>query len=221
MGTPVLEKVGGTVAVSIGQDDSPYPSTRHWRNHERTYVFCRRLGNAASAATVASAQRAFRPRRSSRCDGAAASTDLGNILVSSSGRTLYEFTRDHANKTAARRQRVPAVWPSLRASVGRRPLGRQGFAAVHNERQPGHLCRSPALHLQWRRGPGKTSYVGANTFGGTWYAITHLGHGEVISGKSNCPLGTVRSRRGLLVGGLSAGARRQLGRGRSGRCASG
>ncbi len=69
---------------------------------KRPYAFLAvALVATASVATVASAE----PGTPSARSGSTATvqlrhTSLGSILVSSSGRTLYEFTRDRANKNS-------------------------------------------------------------------------------------------------------------------------
>ncbi len=76
------------------------------------------LATTASAAAVADAQQNLPTARSSSAATVQLRhTALGSILVSSSGRTLYEFTRDHAGKnTCAAIHGCSAVWPSLKAS---------------------------------------------------------------------------------------------------------
>ncbi len=179
MGTPVLGKVGA-VAVSIGKDDS------HASEHptfggimKRTYVFLTvALASAASAATVASAQTSLSAAHATRAATVQLRhTNLGNILVSSSGRTLYEFTRDHANKNSCTAiSGCSAVWPSLRASG--RPTAGSGVKASLLSTTSGNqvtYAGHPLYTYSGDSGPGKTSYVGAKTFGGTWYAINASG----------------------------------------------
>ena len=118
------------MAASIG-DDNHAPSTPTFGGiMKRTNVFLAvALASAASAATVASAQSNLPAAHSS----AAATvqlrrTNLGSILVSSSGRTLYEFTRDRGNKNScAAISGCSAVWPSLKASG--RPTAGAGIQA--------------------------------------------------------------------------------------------
>jgi predicted lipoprotein with Yx(FWY)xxD motif len=98
---------------------------------KRTYVFLAvALASAASAATVASAQSGL-PAAAHSSRAATVQlrhTSLGSILVSSSGRTLYEFTRDRANKNScAAISGCSAVWPSLKASG--RPTASSGVKA--------------------------------------------------------------------------------------------
>ena len=146
---------------------------------KRTHVFLAiALASAAGAATQASAQRSLPAARSS----AAATvqlrhTSLGSILVSSSGRTLYEFTRDHGDKSScAAISGCSEVWPSLKASG--RPTAGSGIKASLLSSTSGKQITydgHPLYTYSGDSGPGKTSYVGAKQFGGTWYALTASG----------------------------------------------
>jgi predicted lipoprotein with Yx(FWY)xxD motif len=104
-------------------------------------------------------------------------TSLGSILVSSSGRTLYEFTRDHANKNScAAINGCSAVWPSLKASG--RPTAGSGVKASLLSSTSGNqvtYAGHPLYTYSGDNGPGKTSYVGVKQFGGTWYALNASG----------------------------------------------
>ena len=146
---------------------------------KRTHVFLAiALASAAGAATQASAQRSLPAARSS----AAATvqlrhTSLGSILVSGSGRTLYEFTRDHGGKSScAAISGCSEVWPSLKASG--RPTAGSGIKASLLSTTGGKqvtYAGHPLYTYSGDSGPGKTSYVGARQFGGTWYALTASG----------------------------------------------
>lgn len=146
---------------------------------KRTYVFLAAvLVSAASAAVVASAQRSLPAAHSSRAATMQLHhTNLGSILVSSSGRTLYEFTRDHANKNSCTPiSGCSAVWPSLKASG--RPTAGSGIKASRLSTTSGHqvtYAGHPLYTYSGDSGPGKTSYVGVKMFGGTWYAINASG----------------------------------------------
>jgi predicted lipoprotein with Yx(FWY)xxD motif len=147
---------------------------------KRTYVFLAvALASAASAATVASAQRNLPPAHSSRAATVRLRhTNLGSILVSSSGRTLYEFTRDHASKSScATISGCSEIWPSLKTSG--RPTAGSGIRASLLSTTSGHqvtYAGHPLYTYSGDSGPGETSYVGAKQFGGTWYAINASGH---------------------------------------------
>jgi predicted lipoprotein with Yx(FWY)xxD motif len=147
---------------------------------KRTYVFLAvALASAASAATVASAQRTNLPAaHSSRAATVQLRhTSLGSILVSSSGHTLYEFTRDHANRSScAVISGCSAVWPSLKASG--RPTAGSGIKASLLSTTSGNqvtYAGHPLYTYSGDSGPGNTSYVGVKQFGGTWYAINASG----------------------------------------------
>ena len=98
---------------------------------KRTYVFLAvALASAASAATVASAQTSLPAAHSSAAVTVQLRhTSLGSILVSSSGRTLYEFTKDRGNKNSCVTiSGCSTVWPSLKASG--RPTPGAGIKAT-------------------------------------------------------------------------------------------
>jgi predicted lipoprotein with Yx(FWY)xxD motif len=146
---------------------------------KRTYVFLAvALASAANAATVASAHRSLPIAHSSTASTVQLRhTNLGSILVSSSGRTLYEFTRDHANRNSCAAIRgCSAVWPSLK--VGGRPTAGSGVKASLLSSTSGKqvtYAGHPLYTYSGDSGPGETSYVGVKQFGGTWYAINASG----------------------------------------------
>jgi predicted lipoprotein with Yx(FWY)xxD motif len=146
---------------------------------KRTYVFLAvALASAASAATVASAQTSLPAAHSSRAATVQMRhTSLGSILISSSGRTLYEFTRDHAGKSScAAISGCSEVWPSLKASG--RPTAGPGVKASLLSSHGGQVTYAghPLYTYSGDSGPRETFYVGAKQFGGTWYAINASGH---------------------------------------------
>jgi len=149
-----------------------------------TYVFLAIVSaSAASAATVASARTSVATAHASRAAVVELRhTSLGSILVSSSGRTLYEFTRDRFGKNScAAISGCSQVWPSLKTS-GRPSAGAGVRASLLSSINPpgggkqvtyaGH----PLYLYSGDSGPGETSYVGQRAFGGTWYAINASGH---------------------------------------------
>ncbi len=146
---------------------------------KRIHVFLAvALASAASVATVASAQSNRPAAHSSRAATVQLRhTNLGSILVSGSGRTLYEFTRDHAKKNScAAIKGCSEVWPSLKASG--RPTAGSGVKASLLSTTSGNqvtYAGHPLYTYSGDSGPGQTSYVGAKTFGGTWYAINASG----------------------------------------------
>jgi predicted lipoprotein with Yx(FWY)xxD motif len=149
----------------------------------RTYIILAgTLACVASAATVASAD----PGAPTAHAGRAAvvglrHTSLGPILVSSSGRTLYEFTRDHANKSScATISGCSETWPPLKTSG--RPTAGAGVKAsllssINLPRGGKQVTYAghPLYLYSGDSGPGQISYVGERQFGGMWYALTASG----------------------------------------------
>ncbi len=145
---------------------------------KRPYVFLAvALASMASAAKVASAKPGVPSARSSSAATVQLRhTSLGSILVSSSGRTLYEFTKDRANKSScAAISGCSHVWPSLRASG--RPTAGSGIKASLLSTSGGQVTYAghPLYLYSGDSGPGKTSYVGVKQFGGSWYALNASG----------------------------------------------
>jgi predicted lipoprotein with Yx(FWY)xxD motif len=145
---------------------------------KRIYVFLAVVFvAAASAATVASAHKSPPAARTSRAATVQLRhTSLGRILVTSSGRTLYEFTHDHANKSSCPAIRgCSAVWPSLK--IAGRPTAGSGIKTSLLSSHGGQVTYAghPLYTYSGDSGPGKTSYVGVKQFGGAWYAINATG----------------------------------------------
>ncbi len=108
-------------------------------------------------------------------------TRLGEILVSSSGSTLFEFTRDRGDHDSCVSVKgCSQVWPALRAS-GKPTVGtglRSSLLStitlaggVKQLTYAGH----PLYTYSGAYGAGETAYVGAKEFGGTWYALSASG----------------------------------------------
>jgi predicted lipoprotein with Yx(FWY)xxD motif len=110
-----------------------------------------------------------------------AQTHLGKILVSPSGATLFMFTRDRANTDAcARINGCSTVWPVLK-SEGTLTAGRGLRSALLSTIKLSSGARQvsydghPLYTYSLSTSPGDTSYVGANEFGGRWYALDAAG----------------------------------------------
>lgn len=146
---------------------------------KRAYVFLAvALASAAGAATATSAQSSLPAAHSaSAATVQLRHTSLGNILVNSSGRTLYEFTRDRGDRNSCVSVRgCSAVWPSLKASG--RPTAGSGVKGSLLSRTSGDQVTYDGHPLYTYIGDsrsGQTSYVGFRSFGGTWYAINASG----------------------------------------------
>ncbi len=108
-------------------------------------------------------------------------TSLGMILVNSSGFTLYEFSIDkkkHDNCVSI--SECPEVWPPLLVSGA--PTAGPGIkqSKLSTITLPGGAqqvtyYKHPLYRYSRDVNPGETSYVGANEFGGIWYAINAKG----------------------------------------------
>jgi predicted lipoprotein with Yx(FWY)xxD motif len=156
---------------------------------KRTYVFL--LGALLSAASVSAVAdvSAVAGARSGRATANASRTTkvslrhtrLGSILVSSSGRTLYEFTRDRAHSNSCVKiSGCSEIWPALTSSG--KPSAGPGVRSslLSTIKLPGGSRQvtyaGHALYLYSAdSGPGETSYVGEKAFGGIWYAINAAG----------------------------------------------
>jgi predicted lipoprotein with Yx(FWY)xxD motif len=149
---------------------------------KRTYVFLLAgLLSAASASAVASAQGDRPTANASRVAKIGLRhTSIGTILVSASGRTLYEFTRDHANNNrCVKISGCSKIWPALTTS-GKPTAGPGVRASLLSTIKLGGAKQvtyaGHALYLYSAdSGPGETSYVGEKAFGGIWYAINSSG----------------------------------------------
>ena len=140
---------------------------------------------AVSTLALASASGATAPAREAH----AATVDLrhtavGTILTSSSGFTLYEFTRDHgAHNSCLAVKGCAAAWPALETSGT--PTAGPGVessllsttrlpAGARQVTYAGH----PLYLFAGDEKPGATSYVGVNEFGGAWDAVS--AHGGAV-----------------------------------------
>jgi len=107
-------------------------------------------------------------------------THVGTILTTSSGLTLYEFTRDGSRAdSCVKIKECAKFWPPLR-STGR-PTAGAGVKSsllstitlaggVKQVTYAGH-----ALYTYSADRPGSTGYVGVNAFGGNWDALSATG----------------------------------------------
>jgi predicted lipoprotein with Yx(FWY)xxD motif len=107
-------------------------------------------------------------------------THLGSILTTSSGLTLYEFTRDRKGEDSCMKvSGCIKVWPALE-SAGK-PVAGPGVSSsllstitvaggAKQVTYAGH-----ALYTYTADSPGSTGYVGAQEFGGAWYALSAAG----------------------------------------------
>jgi predicted lipoprotein with Yx(FWY)xxD motif len=150
---------------------------------KRIYIFVLCLTLATSASALAFAQVSRPTAETSRAAKIAVrKTSIGTILVSSSGRTLYEFTKDHARSdSCVKIKECPEIWPPLTTSG--KPAAGPGVHAsllstitLRSGAKQVTYAGHPLYRYSGDSGPGETSYVGEKEFGGAWYAIDAAGH---------------------------------------------
>ena len=105
---------------------------------------------------------------------------LGNILVSSQGRTLYLFSKDSGTESNC--SGACAVnWPPLRAN-GKPTVGNGGKASIvstsaRSDGKPQVTYNGHPLYLfKGDSKPGDTNGEGLNAFGGNWFAVSPAGN---------------------------------------------
>jgi predicted lipoprotein with Yx(FWY)xxD motif len=149
---------------------------------QRTHIFLAvALAGAVSVSTAAGAQGVPTAHAARAAKVTLRHTRLGNILATSSGFTLYEFTRDHSSSnTCVRIRECPETWPALQTRG--RPTAGPGVKAslLSTTRLPGGKTQvtyagHPLYLYSGDSGPGETSYVGETAFGGRWYALNSSG----------------------------------------------
>lgn len=142
------------------------------------------LASAMSVSAIASAQTGMATAHSSRATTVELHhTSLGEILSTSSGFTLYEFTRDRGDKNSCVSvSGCSRAWPALQTSG--RPSAGSGVKSslLSTIKLPGGASQvtyagHPLYLYSSETGPGETGYVGVHAFGGDWDAINAAGHG--------------------------------------------
>jgi predicted lipoprotein with Yx(FWY)xxD motif len=117
-----------------------------------------------------------------------ASTNLGEILVDSSGYTVYEFTRDRRRQDrCVQVSGCLSVWPALTvkgkslagAQVKHSLLGTTKFrGTLRQVTYAGH----PLYTYSGDFGPRSTDYAGSYEYGGAWYPVNRAGRAVGNSG---------------------------------------
>jgi len=106
-------------------------------------------------------------------------TNLGRILVSAKGRTLYLFMKDASGKSACSGS-CTAYWPPLlkRGKVTVGPGVKAGLVGA-TRRADGHLQVTYNTHPLYTfaldRSAGQTKGQGSTNFGAKWYAVSAKG----------------------------------------------
>jgi predicted lipoprotein with Yx(FWY)xxD motif len=106
-------------------------------------------------------------------------TDLGKVLVSSKGRTLYLFLKDRNGKSACAGM-CAQYWPPLVARG--KPTAGAGVKAAWLatvKRADGRMQvsyrRHPLYAFSLDKRAGQTTGEGMSAFGGKWYAVSSSG----------------------------------------------
>jgi predicted lipoprotein with Yx(FWY)xxD motif len=108
-------------------------------------------------------------------------TGVGKVLVDSSGFTLYRFSKDPRNSdTCVKISECTNLWPPLTSSG--RPVAGPGVRAalLSTIKLPGGgrqvtYAGHPLYRYSAATEKGETGYVGAQQFGGSWYAVNSAG----------------------------------------------
>jgi predicted lipoprotein with Yx(FWY)xxD motif len=147
---------------------------------KRTNVFLAAvLAGAVAVSTTAVAQASPTARAGRAAKVQLRHTRVGTILVTSSGFTLYEFTRDHGSNSCVRIGGCAELWPALMTSG--RPAAGPGVSASQLSSVRLGAGRQVTYHghplylYSGDTGPGETAYVGEKAFGGLWEALTASG----------------------------------------------
>jgi len=149
-------------------------------NRAFTALVCA-LAGVAGCSAVASAQSGARAHVSRSASVDLRHTSLGSILTSASGFTLYEFTRDHGDHdSCVTISGCSSAWPALETSAA--PTAGPGVRSslLSTIRLSGGAKQityagHPLYLYSGDSRPGSTSYVGAQSFGGSWYALSASG----------------------------------------------
>jgi predicted lipoprotein with Yx(FWY)xxD motif len=110
----------------------------------------------------------------------AATTDLGKILVDSTGRTIYLFKKDRGTKSACSGD-CASDWPPVRAS-GKPTVGGGakaslvGTTARANGKPQVTYNGQPLYLYAGDEKPGDTNGQGLTTFGAPWWVLSPSGN---------------------------------------------
>jgi predicted lipoprotein with Yx(FWY)xxD motif len=108
-------------------------------------------------------------------------TKIGAILTTSSGFTLYEFTKDHGSQdSCVKIKKCLTFWPALETSG--KPVAGAGAKSslLSTTALPGGVKQvtyaGHPLYTFKEDSRGETAYIGEKAFGGNWYALNAAGH---------------------------------------------
>jgi predicted lipoprotein with Yx(FWY)xxD motif len=150
---------------------------------KRAHVLAAVLVAAIAGATaVAEARSTVAPAHASHAtEVLLRHTEVGSILTSSAGLTLYEFTRDRGSEdSCVKIHGCARAWPALTASG--KPTAGPGVKAslLSSVRIAGGAKQvtyaGHPLYTYSQDTAGSVEYVGVSAFGGYWYALSASGH---------------------------------------------
>ena len=139
------------------------------------------LAATSVAAAASSAGGAARAQDSRAAKIQLRHTEVGKVLVDSSGFTVYRFSKDPRNSdTCVKISGCTNLWPPLMSSG--RPVAGPGVrsALLSTIKLPGGgrqvtYAGHPLYRYSAATEKGETGYVGAQQFGGSWYALNSAG----------------------------------------------
>ena len=139
------------------------------------------LAATSVAAAASSAGGAARAQDSRAAKIQLRHTEVGKVLVDSSGFTVYRFSKDPRNSdTCVKISGCTNLWPPLMSSG--RPVAGPGVrsALLSTIKLPGGgrqvtYAGHPLYRYSAATEKGETGYVGAQQFGGSWYALNAAG----------------------------------------------
>jgi len=139
------------------------------------------LAATSGAAAASSAGGAARAQDSRAAKIQLRHTEVGKVLVDSSGFTVFRFSKDPRNSdTCVKISGCTNLWPPLMSSG--RPVAGPGVRAalLSTIKLPGGgrqvtYAGHPLYRYSAATEKGETGYVGAQQFGGSWYALNAAG----------------------------------------------
>jgi len=139
------------------------------------------LAATSGAAAASSAGGAARAQDSRAAKIQLRHTEVGKVLVDSSGFTVFRFSKDPRNSdTCVKISGCTNLWPPLMSSG--RPVAGPGVrsALLSTIKLPGGgrqvtYAGHPLYRYSAATEKGETGYVGAQQFGGSWYALNAAG----------------------------------------------
>ena len=108
-------------------------------------------------------------------------TSLGNVIVDSSGFTLYRFSKDSGKQNMClKTSECSTTWPALETS-GQPTVGPGlkaslvSMIALPGGKRQVTYAGHPLYRYAAGTERGETSYAGVKQFGGTWFAVSASG----------------------------------------------